>query len=165
MSGTGTKDKPGFAMYSPLPNPDALVRAGTAVIVLDERGRILLEKRSDSGLWGLPGGRIEPGESLIEAALREVREETGLTVEIVGLVGIYSRVEEGRVVTFPDNGDVVQLIDLVMEARNPTGTLAHSHESERLEFFEPEALPFEQFCPPIRKPLGDYLAGKRGVLD
>ncbi len=158
-------EKPGFDMYSPLPNPDAVVRAGTAVIVLDERGRILLEKRSDSGLWGLPGGRIEPGESLVEAGLREVREETGLAVEIVGLVGIYSRVEEGRVVTFPDNGDVVQLIDIVMEARNPVGTLTHSHESERLEFFEPARLPHNRLCPPIRTPLRDYLDGHRGMLD
>lgn len=152
-------------MYSPSPNPDALVRAGTAVIIVNAAGRILLEKRSDSGLWGLPGGRIEPGESLIEAALREVREETGLTVEIVGLVGVYSRVEEGRVVTFPDNGDVVQLVDVVMEARNPSGTLVRSHESERLEFFEKDRMPVAELCPPTRRPLQDYLAGRRGLLD
>ncbi len=152
-------------MYSGTPRADATVRAGTAVIVVDNQGRLLLEKRTDSGLWGLPGGRIEPGESLIEAAVREVREETGLQVEISGLVGVYSRCEEGRVVTYPDNGDVVQIIDVVLEGRNPHGTLTHSHESEQLEYFSPDDLPWDLLCPPTRKPLRDFIHARRGVID
>ncbi|MBX3326790.1 MAG: NUDIX domain-containing protein [Nitrospira sp.] len=51
------------------------------------------------------------GESLVEAAVAEVREETGLTVEVTHLIGVYSS-PQGRIVTYPDNGDVVQLIDV-----------------------------------------------------
>ena len=54
------------------------VKVGVGVIILDDSGRILLEKRRDNGMWGLPGGGIEPGESIYETALREVEEETGL---------------------------------------------------------------------------------------
>lgn len=152
-------------MYSGVPRPDARVRVGTAVIVIDDAGRLLLEKRSDSGLWGLPGGRVESGESLVESAVREVREETGLQVHISGLVGVYSDCREGRVVTFRDNGDVVQLVDVVMEASDPTGTLTASAESETLKFFRPGDMPWMDICPPARKPLRDFIAGRRNVLD
>lgn len=76
------------------------VRVGVAVVVRDQRGWILLERRRDCGLWGLHGGRIEPGESVAEAAVREVREETGLTVVVQRLLGVYSD-PPGRIVTYP----------------------------------------------------------------
>ena len=82
---------------------------------------ILLEKRCDCGWWGLPGGWVEPGESLAVAAVREVLEETGLSVEVTHLIGVYS--DSGRIVTYPDNGDVVQLIDIVVGARVLSGSL------------------------------------------
>ncbi len=65
---------------------------GLAVItaVLEE-GKILLTKREDFEVWCLPGGGVEDGESLAEAAIRETKEETGLDVEITRLVGVYSR--------------------------------------------------------------------------
>jgi ADP-ribose pyrophosphatase YjhB (NUDIX family) len=61
-----------------------------AAVVLDGEGRILLQRRSDNGLWGLPGGSVEIGEAVRDAIKREVREETGLTVEVVRLIGVYS---------------------------------------------------------------------------
>lgn len=155
----------GDSMYSGAPRPDALVRVGCAVIVENERGEVLLEKRSDCGLWGLPGGRVEPGESVIQSALREVLEETGLVVEVAGLVGVYSRCEAGRVVTYPDNGDVVQLVDIAIAAYRPKGNLTASHESECLAYFAPDALPFAEICPPAQQPLRDYVRGLRGQLD
>jgi len=60
----------------------------TAVV---DCGRILLTKREDFEIWCLPGGAIEPGESAAQTAVREVLEETGVEVEVTGLVGIYSR--------------------------------------------------------------------------
>jgi 8-oxo-dGTP diphosphatase len=77
-------------------------RVGVGAIVLHE-GRVLLVKRGRApglGLWSVPGGLVDRGESTVEAARREVEEETGLKVRIAGLVGVLDRVTrdaEGRV--------------------------------------------------------------------
>lgn len=60
-------------------------------VIRDGDGRVLLTQREDYEVWCLPGGHVEDGESLATAAKREVREETGLRVEVTHLVGIYSR--------------------------------------------------------------------------
>ncbi|HEY3969392.1 MAG TPA: NUDIX domain-containing protein [Planctomycetaceae bacterium] len=137
-----------------------IVRIGVAVIVRRDDGQVLLERRSDCGWWGLPGGRVEPGESITEAAVREVFEETGLTVRITGLVGLYSEPEE-RIVTYPDN--VVHLIDAAVAAEVVSGRLTISPESEELQFFDPQKLPAD-LVPPARRLLADYAQGLSGVL-
>ena len=77
-------------------------RVGVGAIVLHE-GRVLLVKRGHApglGLWSVPGGLVDLGETTVDAARREVDEETGLTVRIAGLVGVLDRVTrdaEGRV--------------------------------------------------------------------
>lgn len=60
-------------------------------VVVIERGQVLLIQRQDLKIWALPGGAIESGESVAQAAIREVREETGLEVELTRLVGLYAR--------------------------------------------------------------------------
>src|SRR5437868_12667488 len=104
------------------------------VVIRGPGETILLEKRRDCGWWGLPGGKVEPGESLVDAAVREVREETGLAVEVTHLIGVYSE-PCGRIVTYPDNGDVVQLVDVVVGARVLSGSLTCSQEREEVRFF------------------------------
>ena len=138
------------------------VRVGVGVVVRGPGEAILLEKRRDCGWWGLPGGKVEPGESLVDAAVREVFEETGLTVEVTHLIGVYSD-PHGRIVTYPDNGDVVQLIDAVVGARVLSGTIRCSKESEEVRFFPLSQLP-EQIVPPARQPLIDAFEGRFGVL-
>ena len=148
-------------MFAPqLATANTIVRVGVGVIIVDEQGRILLEQRSDCGLWGLPGGRIEPGESITQAALREVTEETGLTVTITQLLGIYSEPSE-RTVAYPDN--VVQLVDVVLLAIPVSGQLQCSAESLALEFFAPANLPVD-IVPPAESPLQDFLRGRRGII-
>lgn len=145
--------------------PGTQIKTGVGVVVRDDRNFILLEKRSDCGLWGLLGGKIDPGESATQAAIREVREESGFEIEIIGLVGVYSQVATHMMV-YPDNGDVRQLIDIVIEARIIGGTLRLSHESEALEFFAPDAVPpLAEIIIPAREPLADAIAGKRGILN
>ncbi len=139
---------------------NTIVRLGVAVVVRDDEGKFLLERRSDCGWWGLPGGRVEPGESVEQAAIREVHEETGLVVRITGLVGLYSE-PFGRIVTFPDN--VVHLVDAAVTAEIVSGELTHSSESEELRFFRPHELP-EEIVPPVRRLLADALAGLSGVM-
>jgi len=148
-------------MYAPrTADANTQVRMGVGVIVRDSSGRILLEKRSDCGVWGLPGGRIEPGESIRQAAVREVKEETGLTVKITQLLGVYSEPAE-RIVTFPDN--VVHLVDILLEAKIISGELLCSSESEKLQFFNQGALPAD-LAPPARVPLQDFLKGRIGAI-
>ena len=71
------------------PKANSIVPA-VSVVVPDNQGRILLIRRTDNKYWSIPGGGMEPGESVREAAVREVREETGMDCEITGLVGVYS---------------------------------------------------------------------------
>jgi len=69
----------------------AQLKLGSSAIVLNQAGdKILLTRRTDNGRWCLPGGGMEVGESLEECCMREVWEETGLTVRVVCLLGIYS---------------------------------------------------------------------------
>lgn len=150
-------------MYAPRTTQDITgQRFGVGVIVRREDGAILLERRADCGMWGLPGGGIEPGESVEASALREVLEETGLKVELTRLIGIYSDPAE-RVVTYADNGDVTHKIDPVVEARIVGGELCASEESEELAFFPTSQLP-PDIVPPARQPLDDYCQGRTGII-
>ena len=137
-------------------NPTALVPASSAIIVRAD-GKILLQRRADNGRWGLPGGAMELGESIAEATLREVREETGLDVEIVRLLGVYSDPRE-QVVSYPD-GNVVQHVSASFECRVIGGTL-RSDPSETLElaWHDPRALP-QPFMIPQQPRVADWLAG------
>jgi ADP-ribose pyrophosphatase YjhB (NUDIX family) len=126
-----------------IPEPDASkatrLRAGVAAIITDDQGRILLQRRSDNGRWGMPGGGVEIGESVAAAIEREVREETGLTVAVERLVGVYSD-PKLQVVRYP-NGDVVHYISTAFACRIVSGTLQTCDESLDLRFFPPTELP------------------------
>ena len=75
-------------------DPDAppanSVVPSTTAVVTDEQDRIALIRRRDNDLWALPGGGMELGESIVDTAVREVKEETGLDIEVTGLIGVYS---------------------------------------------------------------------------
>ncbi len=122
------------------PEPNSLVVAASAVVV-DEQGRVLLQRRRDSGLWALPGGGMEMDESLPGAAVREVREETGLDVEITGLVGTYT---DPRHIIAYDDGEVRRQFNVCFTACAVGGAPAVSEESTELRFVaaaELDALP------------------------
>ena len=127
-----------------------LMQCGASVIVENERGEILLEKRSDNGEWAYAGGAVELYERVEEAAARELREETGLIAEHLEMLGVFSG-ERMRYV-YP-NGDEVSNVDVVFLCRDYSGKLCcQEGESEELAFFEPGKLP-ENLSPPIRIPL------------
>ncbi len=111
---------------------------GCEAAIFDESGeRILIIRRRDNGMWCQPGGHIEPGESVAEACAREVKEETGLEVEVVRLVGIYS--DPHRVAEYAD-GNRFHAIVLSFEARVIGGSLHDSDESSEMGFFTPEEI-------------------------
>jgi len=100
------------------PAVNSVVPSVTAV-VRDNEGRILLIHKVDNNLWALPGGGHDPGESITDTVIREVKEETGLDVEVVRLVGTYTN---PRHVMAYDDGEVRQQFSLCFEARWIGGT-------------------------------------------
>ena len=124
-----------------------------AEMAIIESGKVLLIKRRDFAVWALPGGAIDAGESAAEAAVREAREETGLDVELLHMVGVYSRP------AWSEGGDH----DLLFAARPIGGTLiSTSDETLDADFFAPDALP-EPLIYWYRQRIIDALSGARGI--
>ncbi|WP_030207907.1 NUDIX hydrolase [Streptomyces sp. NRRL S-87] len=142
------------------PKANSLVPAASAVVV-DDGGRILLHRRSDNGMWALPGGKMELGESIGECAVRETLEETGLTVEITGLVGTYTN--PGHVFAY-DDGEVRQEFSICLLARPTGGTLRTSDESFEVDWFTPDEVDDLPMVPSIRKRISDWRAGSGPVV-
>jgi ADP-ribose pyrophosphatase YjhB (NUDIX family) len=116
-----------------------VVRPGVSAVIFEE-GRVLLQRRDDNRMWGLPGGGVEPGESVRQAVIREVHEETGLTVEPLRLIGVYSDPANHQIVSYP-NGEVVHYVSTTFECRVLGGVLTTCAESLELAYFDPDALP------------------------
>jgi ADP-ribose pyrophosphatase YjhB (NUDIX family) len=142
------------------PPANSLVPAASA-IVTDDQGRILLHRRRDNELWALPGGVMELGESLGGCAVREVREETGLTVEPVAIVGVYS---DPKHVFAYDDGEVRQEFSICFECRLVGGALEVSDESYQVQFFVPEDVEELPMVDSIRLRVTDFLAGSTPAI-
>lgn len=114
-----------------------LLLPGVTAVVVDDRGRVLLGRRSDTGRWSVVGGIAEPGEQPADTAVREVYEETAVRCvpERVVLVQMLAPV------TYP-NGDVCQFQDITFRCRAVGGEArANDHESLEVAWFEVDALP------------------------
>lgn len=136
-------------MFSDSPSfESAVVKLGTCIVIFDENKRVVLERRSDCGWWCLPGGRVEAGETLLSAALREAHEETGLSVEMTHFLGVFSDPRR-RTVCYPDNGDIRQLVDSTIIASPVGGRLTCSPESLEVRWFAPDQLPLATVPPVI----------------
>lgn len=127
-----------------------LLQVGASVIVENEHGEVLLQKRADNHCWGYAGGSVELDEVVEDAAKRELFEETGLIAREMELFGVFSGPDTHYV--YP-NGDEVSNVDIVYLCKSYSGTLkCQESEVEDLCFFPADALP-EPLSPPIRKPL------------
>ena len=115
------------------------LRMSVSAVIFDRQGRLLLQQRSDGGQWGLPGGSVEIGESLHDAVIREVDEETGLTVTPGRLVGLYSS-PEFQIVRYPD-GNSWHYVNACFECRVRGGTLTTCDETLALAWTAPGRLP------------------------
>ena len=115
------------------------VRPSVSAVIFDRRRRLLLQQRSDGGQWGLPGGSIEIGESLATAVVREVLEETGLTVTPRRLIGVYSD-PSLQVIRYP-NGNVWHYVNVCFECAVRGGRLTTCDETLALDWFPPDRLP------------------------
>ncbi|MFJ6617905.1 NUDIX hydrolase [Kitasatospora sp. NPDC091335] len=117
-----------------------LILPGTSVVVTDPAGRILLLERADTGGWGLPGGLMEPGESFEETGRRELKEETGLEVGELHLLGVFSGVE--YYYRYP-HGDEIYNVTAAYTARLPQDAVValDTTENSAWRFFAPDEIP------------------------
>ncbi len=120
-------------------------------VILGKKGRVLLEKRSDVPVWALPGGERERGESPEAAVIREVKEETGLGIEVKSLVGRY----RSSYLMYSD-------VTSVFLCRIVTGRLKANYESLELRFFPPDNLPKPLLFIYMDR-ISDAIAGRKGV--
>ena len=135
-----------------------LLQVGASVIVENEKGEVLLQRRADNHCWGYAGGSVELDEVVEEAARRELYEETGLVAGKMTLFGVFSGKETHYI--YP-NGDEVSNVDIVFLCKEYSGSLiCQESEVEELRFFAAADLP-ENLSPPIRKPLLQWAAEKR----
>ena len=118
------------------PKPNSLIPAASAVVVND-RGEILMQRRRDNNLWALPGGTMDLGESIGQTAVREVQEETGLAIEIDGIVGIYT--DPRHLIEYSD-GEVRQQFNICFRGRLIDGALRGSDESTDVRWVAPAEL-------------------------
>jgi 8-oxo-dGTP pyrophosphatase MutT (NUDIX family) len=99
---------------------DLLVLPSAAIVIKDELGRVLFGLHSDKQIWVVPGGLVEPGELPADAAVRETYEETGLEVEVTGLLGVFGGPD--LVIHYP-NGDVASYVGTIFRGRVIGGEL------------------------------------------
>lgn len=135
------------------PAANSVVPAVSA-IVPDEDSRILLIRRTDNSYWAIPGGGLEPGESVRQATTREVMEETGIACEVTGLVGIYS--DPNHVAAY-DDGEVRQEFSICFTTRILGGTIVTSQESSEVRFVAADEVSGYRMHPSIQLRVRHYL--------
>ncbi|MEA3319660.1 MAG: NUDIX domain-containing protein [Bacillota bacterium] len=118
---------------------DLLLLPSVAAVIRNDKSEILFQYPRNSDDWSFPAGAIEPGESPAEAVVREVREETGLEVEPINIIGVFGGKEFRHTYA---NGDRVEYQVTVYECKIISGTLeAMDGESEILKYFKEENIP------------------------
>ncbi|WP_354639418.1 NUDIX domain-containing protein [Kitasatospora camelliae] len=142
------------------PAPNSLVSAAS-VVVVGADGRVLLQRRTDNGMWALPGGVMELGESIAACGIRETLEETGIRIEITGIVGTYT--DPGHVMAY-DDGEVRQEFSVCLLGRPVGGALRVSDESFEVAWFAPAEVGALPMVPSIRKRIEDWHAGHAPVV-
>ncbi|MEH1017752.1 NUDIX domain-containing protein [Micromonospora sp. CPCC 206060] len=115
--------------------------------VRNQHGELLMIHRTDNNLWALPGGGHDIGESISDTVVREVREETGIEVEVTGLVGIYTNPHH---VMAYDDGEVRQQFSICFTARPVGGELTTSSESRQVRWVDPAQLDQLDIHPSMR---------------
>ena len=117
----------------------APIRLTVTGVIPDREGRILLVRRADNGGWVLPGGGVEPGERVNEAVVREVEEETGIHVQPVNLIGIYSNPDV--VVSYEGGARKYHVVSIMFLCEPMFGEPRLSEETTEWGYFYPDALP------------------------
>ena len=128
------------------------------VIVTNDDGDMLMLRRTDNGNWAVPGGAMDLGESIADAAVRETKEETGIDCEITGLSGIYT--DPRHVILYTSNGEVRQECSIVLTARATGGEPERSEESSEVRWVPRKDLGGYAVDRSMRLRIGHYLEGR-----
>ena len=118
------------------PKPNS-IKPAAAVALFDNQGKILLLRRKDNDKWTMPGGTLDYGESMTGCAIREVREETGFSIRITGLIGTYT--DPNILIAYSD-GEVRQEFTLVYAAEIESGELKIDDESKEAAWVDLSAV-------------------------
>jgi len=142
-------------LHDPAAPPANSIVPSVNVAVANDAGEVLLIRRRDNGNWALPGGAVDLGESLAQAAVRETREESGIECQITGLSGIYT--DPGHVILYTSNGEVRQEFSIVLTARAAGGSPAPSDETSEVAWVSAAEAGRCQMDPSMRLRVRHYL--------
>ncbi|MER6445313.1 NUDIX hydrolase [Streptomyces venezuelae] len=142
--------------YDPsAPKANTLIPASN-LLVVDDSGAILLQRRRDTGQWALPGGAQDIGETATECAVRECLEETGITAEVTGFLGVYT--DPNHIVAYTD-GEIRQQHETTYIGRPTGGAPTVNDEADGVRFIQPADLGRYDIHPSMRLQIGNYLSG------
>ena len=132
-----------------------IIQCAASIIIINDKGELLLGKRTDNGYWGYSGGSIEIDEKVEDCARRELKEEMGLSADELEFFYINSGKECHYV--YP-NGDEVSNVEIIFLCHKFHGQIkAQKEEMSELKFFKPEDITVEMISPPIRPVIEEYL--------
>ena len=125
-----------------------------------EEQEILLELRADCGRWCIPGGRLEPGESIEECVKREIKEETNIDVILDDLFCVYSHPKTGTLRHYLEDDFSQQVVDIFLIGLPISDKIKKSEESLDVKFFKFEDVP-SNIVPTLAMAIKDYKATYR----
>lgn len=132
---------------------DEYIGVGAGIFIYKDRN-VLLQKRKDNGCWSIHSGGLEIGETVEEAAKRELLEETGLTANTLCLLGVFSG--EDMRYTYP-NGDKVSIVQIVYTCNDFSGNVTHEQEEvSELKWFDIDEIP-NNISPPDKKAFYSFI--------
>jgi ADP-ribose pyrophosphatase YjhB (NUDIX family) len=137
------------------PKANSLVPA-VNVVVVNDAGELLMIRRTDNNNWAVPGGAVDLGESVAQAAVRETLEESGIECAITGIVGIYS--DPRHVILYTSDGEVRQEFSIVLTARPLAGQPRPSSESSEVHWVPTADIPRYAMDRSMRIRINDFLA-------
>ncbi|WP_280351698.1 NUDIX hydrolase [Nocardia abscessus] len=123
------------------------LKVAVSAFVQDEQGRILMIHRTDNNKYSIPGGGQEVGETVSAAVVREVHEETGIDVEVTGVIGVFS--DPDHVIAY-DDGEVRQEFSICFSAKPIGGDTRPSAESKEVKWVAPQDLAALDIHPSIK---------------
>ena len=130
------------------------------VVVTNADGDVLLIRRTDNQNWAVPGGAIDLGESMVQAAIRETKEESGIDCSITGLVGIYT--DPKHVILYTSNGEARQEFSILLTAHATGGTATPSDESSEVRWVPRDDLGTYSMDRSMRLRIGHFLDDRQG---